>query len=81
MIASFTRVNFKIRVPNVRVIDSDGTMKGVMATRDAQRLADQPGLDLVEISPNAEPPVCKIMDYGKFRYDESFKRKQAKKNQ
>ena len=56
-------------------------MKGVMATRDAQRLADQQGLDLVEISPNAEPPVCKIMDYGKFRYEESIKRKQAKKNQ
>ncbi|MBO7654159.1 MAG: translation initiation factor IF-3 [Kiritimatiellae bacterium] len=80
-IASFTRVNYKIRVPNVRVIDADGSMKGVMATRDAQRLADQQGLDLVEISPNAEPPVCKIMDYGKFRYEESIKRKQAKKNQ
>lgn len=54
---------------------------GVMATRDAQRLADQQGLDLVEVSPNAEPPVCKIMDYGKFRYEESIKRKQARKNQ
>ena len=57
------------------MIDADGSMKGVMATRDAQRLADQQGLDLVEISPNAEPPVCKIMDYGKFRYEESIKRK------
>lgn len=56
-------------------------MLGVMATRDAQRLADQQGLDLVEVSPNAEPPVCKIMDYGKFRYEESIKRKQARKNQ
>ena len=52
-----------------------------MATRDAQRLADQQGLDLVEISPNAEPPVCKIMDYGKFRYEESIRNKQARKNQ
>jgi translation initiation factor IF-3 len=56
-------------------------MMGVMQTRDAQRLADQQGLDLVEVSPNAEPPVCKIMDYGKFRYEESIKRKQARKNQ
>jgi translation initiation factor IF-3 len=56
-------------------------MKGVMTTRDAQRLADSQGLDLVEISPNAQPPVCKIMDYGKFRYEESVKRKQARKNQ
>jgi len=56
-------------------------MLGVMTTRDAQRLADQQGLDLVEVSPNAEPPVCKIMDFGKFRYEESIKRKQARKNQ
>lgn len=52
-----------------------------MATRDAQRLADQQGLDLVEVSPNAEPPVCKIMDYGRFRYEESIKRKLARKSQ
>jgi len=56
-------------------------MLGLMATRDAQRLADQQGLDLVEISPNADPPVCKIMDFGKFRYEESIKRKQARKSQ
>jgi translation initiation factor IF-3 len=56
-------------------------MLGVMATREAQRLADAQGLDLVEVSPNAEPPVCKIMDYGKFRYEESIKRKTARKNQ
>jgi translation initiation factor IF-3 len=56
-------------------------MIGVMATREAQRLADSQGLDLVEVSPNADPPVCKIMDYGKFRYEESIKRKQARKNQ
>jgi translation initiation factor IF-3 len=74
-------VNFKIRVPNVRVINANGDMLGVMTTRDAQRLADQQGLDLVEVSPNAEPPVCKIMDYGKFRYEESIKRKEARKNQ
>jgi translation initiation factor IF-3 len=56
-------------------------MLGVMATRDAQRLADQQEMDLVEISPNADPPVCKIMDFGKFRYEESIKRKQARKSQ
>jgi len=56
-------------------------MLGVMQTREAQRIADQQGLDLVEVSPNAEPPVCKIMDYGKFRYEEGIKRKQARKNQ
>jgi translation initiation factor IF-3 len=52
-----------------------------MATRDAQRVADGQGLDLVEISPNADPPVCKIMDFGKFRYEESIKRKEARKSQ
>ena len=56
-------------------------MLGVMATRAAQRAADAQGLDLVEISPNADPPVCKIMDFGKFRYEESIKRKQARKSQ
>ena len=56
-------------------------MLGVMATRDAQRMADNQGLDLVEVSPNAKPPVCKIMDYGKFRYEESIKRKEQRKSQ
>lgn len=74
-------MNFKIRVPNVRLLNADGEMIGIMPTREAQKLADQQGLDLVEVSPNAEPPVCKIMDYGKFRYDESIKRKNARKNQ
>ena len=56
-------------------------MLGVMPTRDAQRLADQRGLDLVELTPNAQPPVCKIMDYGKFKYEESIREKQARKAQ
>ena len=56
-------------------------MIGVMPTRDAQRLADQRGLDLVEITPNAQPPVCKIMDYGKFKYEESIRAKQQRKAQ
>jgi translation initiation factor IF-3 len=74
-------VNFKIRVPQVRVLDSNGNMLGVMPTQKAQSLADQAGLDLVEITPNAFPPVCKIMDYGKFRYEESIKAKKARKAQ
>ncbi len=56
-------------------------MLGVMQTRDALRHAQTRGLDLVEVSPNADPPVCKVMDYGKFRYDEGMKRKEARKNQ
>ncbi|OVE75971.1 translation initiation factor IF-3 [bacterium E08(2017)] len=76
---SFVRVNHKIRVPNVRCIRSDGEMAGVLSTRDALKLAQDEGLDLVEISPNADPPVCRIMDFGKFRYDEGMKRKQSRK--
>ena len=56
-------------------------MLGVMATRDAQRLAESRGLDLVEITPNAQPPVCKIMDYGKFKYEQSIREKQARRAQ
>ena len=63
------------------MLDAAGTMLGVMPIREAQRLADQRGLDLVEITPNATPPVCKIMDYGKFKYEESIKAKQARKAQ
>ncbi len=67
-------------MPSVRLVGANGEMIGIMATRDAQRMADEQGLDLVEISPNAEPPVCKIMDFGKFRYEESIRQKQARKN-
>ena len=74
-------MNYKIRVPQVRVLDANGNMVGVMPTGQAQRLADSQGLDLVEITPNAVPPVCKIMDYGKFRYEESIKAKKARKAQ
>jgi len=65
----------------VRVLDAQGQMIGVMATRDAQRMAENRGLDLVEITPNANPPVCKIMDYGKFKYEESIRAKQQRKAQ
>ncbi len=78
--ATFIRTNFKIRVPEVRVVDATGKMLGIMPTRKAQALAESMGLDLVEITPNAQPPLCKIMDYGKFRYEESIRQKQARKN-
>ena len=81
VIAQFTRVNYKIRVPQVRVLDAQGNMLGVMSTRDAQRMAENRGLDLVEITPNANPPVCKIMDYGKFKYEQSIREKQQRKAQ
>ena len=68
-------------MPKVRVIGSDGEQLGVMETRDAQRRAQDEGLDLVEISPNAEPPVCKIMDFGKFKYDQQKKAQANKKKQ
>lgn len=74
-------VNEAIRDREVRVIGSDGEMKGVMSSRDAQRLADNEGLDLVKISPNANPPVCKIMDYSKFKYEQSKREKENRKNQ
>ena len=80
-IRSFIRVNHKIRVSQVRCLGVNGDMLGVLATRDALRLAEQAGMDLVEGSPNADPPVCRIMDYGKFRYDESIKEKEARKHQ
>ena len=75
------RVNEEIRVPQVRLIDQDGEMMGVMSARDAMLRAFAVGLDLVEISPNADPPVCKILDYGKFKYEQQKKRNEAKKKQ
>lgn len=81
IIRSFIRVNHKIRVPEVRLTGSDGSLIGVVATRDALRRAQQEGLDLVEISPTAKPPVCKIMDYGKYRYEQGRKAREKRKHQ
>ena len=75
------RVNFEINVPNVRLVGEDGEMMGVMPTRQAMMKAEEVGLDLVEISPNAAPPVCKILDYGKFKYEQQKKRAEARKKQ
>ena len=75
------RRNGEIRVPRVRVIGSDGEMIGVLSRDDALRMAEDEGLDLVEIQPNADPPVCKIMDFGKFRFEQQKKASEAKKKQ
>ncbi|MAS43228.1 MAG: translation initiation factor IF-3 [Rhodobacteraceae bacterium] len=75
------RVNDKIRVPEIRLIDHEGENRGVVDPRDAIRMAEEVGLDLVEISPNAAPPVCKIMDFGKFKYEQQKKANEAKKKQ
>ena len=75
------RVNEDIRVPQVRLIDELGEMQGVMTARDAILRAYSVGLDLLEISPNADPPVVKILDYGKFKYEQQKKKNEAKKKQ
>lgn len=75
------RVNEDIRVPQVRLIDQDGEMQGVMSARDALLRAYAVGMDLLEISPNADPPVCKILDYGKYKYEAQKKKNEAKKRQ
>lgn len=74
-------VNEAIRDKEVRVIGSDGQMIGVMSSMQAQKLADEAELDLVKISPNAIPPVCKIMDYSKFKYEQAKRDKENRKNQ
>ncbi|HEV8152698.1 MAG TPA: translation initiation factor IF-3 [Solirubrobacteraceae bacterium] len=76
-----TRVNERIRVPEVRVIGEDGKQIGVMRTDDALRMAQERDLDLVEVAPEARPPVTRILDYSKYRYEQSQKQKQARKHQ
>jgi translation initiation factor IF-3 len=68
-------------VPTVRLVKEDGTMVGVTPTREALRMAEEVGLDLVEISPNADPPVCKILDFGKYKYEIQKKKNEARKKQ
>ncbi|MBD5560151.1 MAG: translation initiation factor IF-3 [Clostridia bacterium] len=81
LIANELATNEQIRDPEVRVIAANGEQLGVMPVQRAQRLADEAELDLVKISPKANPPVCKIMDYGKFRFEQGKKQKEARKNQ
>ncbi|MBG7614499.1 translation initiation factor IF-3 [Brevundimonas sp. BAL450] len=75
------RMNQDIRAPRVLLIDQSGEKQGVMPTSSAMEAAEEAGLDLVEIVPNADPPVCKIMDYGKFRFQEQKKKAEARKRQ
>lgn len=74
-------INEQIRDREVRLIGPDGEQIGVVSSREAQKIADEAGLDLVKIAPNAKPPVCKVIDYGKYRYDLARKEKDAKKKQ
>lgn len=74
-------INEQIRDREVRLIGPDGEQIGVVSSREAQKIADEAGLDLVKIAPNAKPPVCKVIDYGKYRYELDRKEKDAKKKQ
>ena len=76
-----TRINDAIRVPRVRLIDEDGQQLGIKTTDEARKYAYDKGLDLVEVAAQADPPVAKVMDYGKYRYEQEQKAKQARKNQ
>lgn len=78
---NYTRVNFQIKAPTVRVVQEDGTQMGVLQIDAARKIAYDAGLDLVEIVPNANPPVCKLTNFDKFRYEQKQKEKEAKKIQ
>ncbi|MDW3205205.1 MAG: translation initiation factor IF-3 [Alphaproteobacteria bacterium] len=75
------RVNEEITARQVRVIDDDGENHGVITVEEGIRIAEEAGLDLVEVSPNADPPVCKILDYGKFKYEQQKRKNEARKKQ
>ena len=79
--AQETQINSSIRDPEIRVIGSNGEQLGIMSSREANQLAEEAGLDLVKISPSAVPPVCKIMDYGKYLFDKTKREKEQRKNQ
>jgi translation initiation factor IF-3 len=76
-----TRINERIRVPEVRLIDENGQQVGIMRTQDALRQAQERDLDLVEVAPDAKPPVCRILDYSKYKYEQVQKQKAARKHQ
>ena len=78
MLSNITRINQGIRAKEIRVIGVDGTNLGILSLKDAIEHAENAGLDLIEISPNATPPIAKIMDYGKFQYEQKKKRREAK---
>lgn len=75
------RINDRIRVREVRLVDDEGNQAGIVPTLDARRMADDKGLDLVEVAPNASPPVCKILDYGKYKFELEKKNRENKRKQ
>ena len=75
------RINENIKAKQIRLIDADNENRGIVSIREALLAAEEAGLDLIEISPQANPPVCKILDYGKYRYEQQKKKNEAKKNQ
>jgi len=75
------RINEEIRAKEIRVVSIAGEQLGIMSVRDALKIAQEKDLDLVEVAPNAKPPVCRIMDYGKFRYEQSKREREARKKQ
>ena len=76
-----TRINERIRVPEVRLIDENGQQVGIMRTQEALRQAQDRDLDLVEVAPDAKPPVCRVLDYSKYKYEQNQKQKAARKHQ
>jgi translation initiation factor IF-3 len=80
-ISTEPRINERIRVPEVRLVGPNGEQVGVVRVEDALRLAAESDLDLVEVAPNSKPPVCKLMDFGKFKYESALKAREARKNQ
>ncbi|WP_337611355.1 translation initiation factor IF-3, partial [Anaerotignum faecicola] len=74
-------INEQIRDKEIRLIDENGEQLGIVSSREAQKIADERKLDLVKIAPTAKPPVCRIMDYGKYKFDQAKKEKEARKKQ
>jgi translation initiation factor IF-3 len=80
-IAKEVGINWDIKAPEVRVIDSDGKQVGILSLKSAMKIAEEKGLDLVEVAPNSQPPVCRIMNYGKYKYQQSKRVQEARKHQ
>jgi translation initiation factor IF-3 len=80
-IAKESGINWGIRAQEVRVIDSDGKQAGIMPLKEAMKIAEEQGLDLVEVASNAKPPVCRVMNYGKYKYQQSKRSQEARKHQ
>lgn len=80
-IAKEAGINWDIKAPEVRVIDSDGKQVGILPLKEAMKIAEEQGLDLVAVSPNSNPPVCRIMNYGKYKYQQNKRLQEARKHQ